>query len=122
MNILKNIQEQPRHIREIMFSLCVIITVSLVGIVWFNDFQSDMYALLNPEEVQQERFLAENKTDSLFGFVGQTLGDIGSIWTDFWGSVSSGGGMIEFDSALEKSEIQNSPGDKVYLLPLSEQK
>lgn len=114
MSMLKNIQEQPQHIREIMFGLCVVITVSLVGAVWFKDFQKDMYVLLNPEEVQEERFLAQENSESLFGALGQTLGDMSSIFTDLWGSGSSG------DEAT--IEVENKTSDRVYLLPLSEEK
>ena len=114
MSILKNLQEQPQHIREIMFGLCVVITVSLVGAVWFNDFQNDMYALLNPEEVQQEKFLAQKNSESLFGVLGKTFGDISSVMTGFWGSSGSGDGA--------KTEVENKTSDRVYLLPLSEER
>ena len=124
MSILKNIHEQPQHVREIMFGLCVITTVSLVGAVWFKDLQNDMYALLNPEEVQQERFLAQENSDSLFGVLGKTFGDISSIWTGFWGSdVSIEGMKTEVDPALlKKSGVENKTVNKVYLLPLSEER
>ena len=114
MKILKNIHEQPQHVREIMFGLCVITTVSLVGAVWFKDFQNDMYVLLNPEEVQQERFLAQENSESLFGVLGQTLGDMSSVFTNFWDS----------GDANKKTEtgVEIRPVDKVYLLPLSEEK
>ncbi len=114
MKILKNIHEQPQHIREIMFGLCVVTTVSLVGAVWFKDFRSDMYALLNPEEVRQERFLARENSESLFGVLGKTFGDISSVLTDFWDSPGSGDGV--------KTGVENKSVDRVYLLPLSEKK
>lgn len=114
MSILKNIQEQPQHIREIMFGLCVVTSVSLVGAVWFNDFQNDMYALLNPEEIQQEKFLAQENSESLFGVLGKTFGDMSSVFSGFWDSFGSGDGAI--------IEIENKTSDRVYLLPLSEEK
>lgn len=114
MSILKNIQEQPQHIREIMFGFCVITTVSLVGAVWFNDLQNDMYALLNPEEVRQERFLAQENSESLFGVLGKTFGDISSVFSGFWGSSGSGDEV--------RTEVENKTLNKVYLLPLSEEK
>lgn len=114
MSVLEDIRKQPQHIREIMFGLSVIITVSLVGAVWFRDFRSDMYALLNPGEVQQEKFLAQKESDSLFGVLGKTLGDMRSALTDFWGSSGSDDG--------EKTEVEKRTSDRVYLLPLSEEK
>lgn len=42
-----------------MFVLCVIITVSLVGIVWFRSFEEDLFVALNPQPEKQEEFYAE---------------------------------------------------------------
>lgn len=114
MSFLDDIRKQPQHIREIMFGLCVVTTVSLVGMVWFNSFQKDMYALLNPEEVQQEKFLAQENQRSLFGNLSKTFGDIGAIVSGFWGS---GGSDNRAKEGVEKTET-----DKIYLLPLSESK
>ena len=38
-----------------MFGLSVITTLSLVGMIWFNSFQNNMYALLNPESEDPNR-------------------------------------------------------------------
>lgn len=114
MSLLEKIHDQPQHVREIMFGLSVVITVSLVGAIWFKDFKNDMYALLNPEEVQKEQFLAQTNqnTESLFGALGKTLGDMSSAISDLWGSPAK----------TEATGVENKPLDKVYLLPLSEEK
>lgn len=116
MTILERIREQPQHVREMMFVLSVIITVSLVGALWFRDFRTDIYALMNPEEVVQEKFLAQNSGDgrSLFSVLGETLGDMGSVLTGFWGSDNS--------AVPVKTGVENKKEDKVYLLPLSEER
>ena len=44
-----------------MFSLCVVTTVSLVGMVWYNSFEKNLYVLLNPGDITDQRNLAENK-------------------------------------------------------------
>lgn len=59
MPFLDDIKKQPKHIREIMFGLCIVITISLVGIVWFRSFEEDLFVLLNPEQDKQEQFYAE---------------------------------------------------------------
>ena len=41
-----------------MFALCVIITISLVGMVWFRSFEKDMFVLLNPSQEAQDKFYA----------------------------------------------------------------
>lgn len=114
MSVLEKIHSQPQHVREIMFGLSVIITVALVGALWFRDFRSDIYALMNPEEVQQERFLAQEEGDSLFGVLGKTLGDMSSALNTFWGSDNT--------DTEAKPGVEIKKQDKVYLLPLSEEK
>jgi len=73
MSFLDDIQQQPRGTREVMFVLSVIISVSLVGMVWFSSTEKDLYALLNPEEVQQDVFFAkeDGERNSLFASISQ---------------------------------------------------
>ena len=59
MNFLDEIRKQPKHIREIMFALCVITTISLIGMIWFRSFEKDMFVLLNPSQEVQDKFFAE---------------------------------------------------------------
>lgn len=112
--MLKDIQNQPQHIREIMFGLSVVTTVSLVGMLWFNSFQNDMYVLLNPEEANTEKFLAQENQESLFGNLAGTFSDLGAALSDVFGSDEPAG---QKDPVVEKTSA-----DKVYLLPLSEEK
>ena len=44
-----------------MFGLCVVITISLVGIVWFRSFEENLFVLMNPEPEKQEMFYAERE-------------------------------------------------------------
>ena len=59
MSFLDDIRKQPQHVREIMFALCCVITISLVGLVWFRSFEEELFVLLNPEPEKQEKFYAE---------------------------------------------------------------
>ncbi len=61
VSFLDEIRKQPRHVREIMFGFCVVITISLVGLVWFRSFEEDLFVLLNPESEKQEKFYAERE-------------------------------------------------------------
>ena len=89
MSFLDELRKQPKHHRELMFGLCVVTTFSLVGMVWYNSFEKNLYVLLNPEEVTDQRNLAtanggapskagaENKNvPSLLGDIGQTGKDL----------------------------------------------
>src|SRR3989338_7883037 len=57
-SILNEIREQPEHIRHIFMWLCVVITFSMIGFVWFRSTTRQFVALMHPEQAQ-ERALAE---------------------------------------------------------------
>lgn len=117
MSFLDEIRRQPRHHREIMFGLCVITTISLVGMVWFNSFEKNLYVLLNPEENADNRFLAENeeiKTPlSLFGSIGQTGKDLKATFYNIFNLDGDG----QENDFVENENINDS--GRVYMLPLS---
>ena len=116
MSFLDDIRKQPRHHREIMFSLCVVTTISLVGMVWFNSFQKNLYVLLNPGEKTDQRFLAESKTTpSLFGSISQTGQDLKAAFYNIFNLTDSGN---KKNIVIEN----NNDSGKVYTLPLSGKK
>ncbi len=59
MGILDEIREQPEHIRHAFMWVLVVITFSVVGFVWFRNTEKKFVALLNPEQAEIERALAE---------------------------------------------------------------
>ncbi len=70
---MRDIRNQPDHVREMLAGLCTVAVVSLIGIVWFRSFQGNIYALLNDETSPvQEQFAATDK-QSLFGSLGETV-------------------------------------------------
>ena len=114
MSFLHELRKQPKHHREIMFGLCVVTTFSLVGMVWYNSFEKNLYVLLNPEEVTDQRNLAENKN------VPSLLGDIGQTGKDLKASFYN---IFNLTGDDKKDNIVESPKDndsgKVYVLPIS---
>ena len=67
--ILYEIKQQPEHIRKAFMWVLVVITFSVVGFVWFRNTEKRIVALLNPEQAQEERALAEQtKTQVLSPF------------------------------------------------------
>jgi|SRR3989344_8212024 len=60
--LLEEIRNQPEHIRHIFMWLCVVITFSLVGFVWFRQTTKQFVALMNPQ-AEQERVLAEKEKE-----------------------------------------------------------
>lgn len=109
MSFLDDIRKQPRHHREIMFGLCVVTTISLVGMVWYNSFEKNLYALLNPGQNTDQRFLAENKTaPSLLGNIGQTGKDLKAAFYNIFSSIGGSvfGGNLTGNG--EKDPAQNN--------------
>lgn len=63
--ILDEIKQQPPHIREIFMWVCVVITFSIIGYAWFRVTTKQFVALLNPEQAEETRALAQEKTAPL---------------------------------------------------------
>ena len=117
MSFLHEIRKQPQHHREIMFGLCVITSVSMVGMVWFNSFQKTLYVLLNPEDTTDQRYLANNSTaPSLLGDIGKTGQDLKASFLNIF-SLTGGDKkdtITEITTPVEPA--------RVYTLPLSDNK
>ena len=76
-SLLQEIKEQPEHIRHIFMWTSVVIVFSIVGFVWFRNTEKKFVALLNPEQAQEERALAEKtKTPSPFATILNAWGDL----------------------------------------------
>lgn len=115
MKFFDDIKNQPQQTREIMFGLSVFITVLLVGLIWFHSFQRNLFVLLNPEDGLEKALAVENApVPSLFGFIWQTAGDVKGLVS----------GLLNGDAnvANEHANDANEESNKVYTLPLSEQK
>ena len=117
MSFLNEIRKQPQHHREIMFGLCVVTTISLVGMVWYNSFQKNLYVLLNPGEGIDQRYLAENKNvPSLFSDLGQTAKDLRASFFDILNLADND----KKDIIIDNNETNDL--ERIYKLPLSEKR
>jgi hypothetical protein len=114
MNFLEEIQKQPKHVREIMFSLCVITAISLVGLIWFRSFEEDLFVLLNPDPERQEQFYTERqkRTPVAFANLTQALGNLRATLYDSFGFLD------DYSGANEIKVEEELKGD-VYKLPIS---
>lgn len=113
MNFFDDIKKQPRHIREIMFGLCVVITISLVGLVWFRSFEEDVFVLLNTDSVRQAQFYAERagRTPTVYAAATKALGNLRATM------YSALGFLGDYGSSVVKVEEEYEGGAKQ--LPLS---
>lgn len=87
MSFLDEIKKQPRHVREIMFALCVITTVALTGMIWFHSFEENLFVLLNPEPEKQEKFYAERESRNpvIYANITKALGNMRATLYDAFG-------------------------------------
>ncbi len=113
MSFLEDIRKQPRHHREIMFGLCVVTTLSLVGMVWYNSFQKDLYTLLNPGQEAGQNALAQGKSEpSMFGGFKQAGKDLKAAFYNVFNLTNDN----KKDNTVG-TKVNDS--GKVYLLPMS---
>ena len=113
MSLLQDIRNQPRHIREVMFAFCVVITVSLVGLIWFRSFEETIFVMMNPDPAKQDKFFAlrQENTPTLFA----------GISNSYQGLRAAISGFLVFGDDLEESEDIKSD-EKVHLLPLPDRR
>lgn len=111
MSLLDDIRSQPKHIREMMFAFCVIITVSLVGLIWFRSFEEDLFVLINPDPEKQAQFFADRdkNTPTLIASVNNTLAVLRGTISEIF--------LLGSDNADNEDSISKSD-QKTYLLPL----
>ncbi len=115
-----------------MFGLSVVITVSLVGMVWFNSFQKNVYVMLNPDKETEQKFFAggnpkfanlydeKKPTDipSLFSNIGQAGKDLKAAVLNILNLKNNSVEIAPQNDTEAKEEVNK----KAYLLPLAEDK
>lgn len=97
-----------------MFAFCVIITISLVGIVWFRSFEEDLFVMLNPEPDKQERFYAEReqRTPLVYASVTSALSNLRATMYNALGFFN------DYSNSSENNKDEEYTGE-VHKLPLS---
>ena len=99
-----------------MFYLWILITVLLVGMIWFRSFQNNLYVLMNPEgDVEKALAVQNTSVPSLFGFIGSSANEIKGLVSGFFNSDAN----VVNEYA---NDTNNEENGKVYTLPLSEYK
>ena len=107
--MLKEIRNQPEHIRALFMWLSVFIVFSLVVFVWANSFQQKLAFLLNSEKEETVN------PESPLAVIGGGLNDLRATIIDLFGLASGQKNQIEVIDNLEK-RFKVEPK----LLPLSE--
>jgi hypothetical protein len=101
--LIKEIREQPEHIRHIFMWALVLITFSLVGFTWFRSTQKKFVALLNPAAAQAEQMLAAKTTPQGFS----PFATIGNSFKDLQANISELFGNQQLDLNLNNVKVQN---------------
>lgn len=96
-------------IRGIMFAFSVVTVLSLVGTIWFQSFQANLYALLNPEQEVQKQDLAQAPGPLVM--VGDILSNMRAAISNFL----SGSGQESFDSDPGSGHNER----RVYMFPIA---
>ena len=96
MSFLDDIKKQPRHIREIMFGLCVVTTISLIGLVWFRSFEKDVFVLLNTDPAKQAQFYGDRagRTPTVFAAATKTFGNLRATMYSAFGFLEDYGSNV----------------------------
>ena len=96
-----------------MFGLCVITTISLVGLVWFRSFEEDIFVLINTDPVKQAQFYAERagRTPTVYAVATKALGNLRATMYNALGFLD------DYNSNIIKVEEEYKGGSKQ--LPLS---
>jgi hypothetical protein len=125
-NVINELRSQPLWVRELMFALFLVITVSSAGLMAFNSSETKLYALIHPEEVEYQRAYAEQRektideSGSLFANIGQFFGSaldtVGGLGASI-GSLFAKG--LNFDFGSESDTKEESLEGTTYQLPLS---
>ena len=107
--MLKEIRQQPEHVRTIMMWLSVFITVSIVGYFWMKSLNREVYALLNPaqEDQNQTHFAQKNTSSPLSGIKGSWQ-DLKALISDLVNGLSST--KTKADSSVKNLDDQDSTG------------
>ena len=53
MSFFHEIKKQSLVVRQIMFGLCAITTISLVGMIWYRSFETKLYVLMDHQMKSQ---------------------------------------------------------------------
>ena len=112
--MLKEIRNQPEHIRVLFMWLSVFIVFSLIVFIWFQGFEQKITALL---EKPQEAGVANQ--ESPLSVMARSFGDLKALILDLFGLA------VGFKKEAEiKSNLENRFGTKIEprLLPVSEDK
>lgn len=95
-----------------MFVFCVVITVSLTGLIWFRSLETKLFVLMNPDPKKQAEFFAlrDEHTPALLANLQNSYGVLrGAVSTVF--SLKD-----EIANTAKTADIKSN--QKTYLLPL----
>ncbi|MEX1064125.1 MAG: hypothetical protein WD898_01515 [Candidatus Paceibacterota bacterium] len=117
--VIREIRQQPEHIRELFLWVLVVMFFSVIGFTWFRSTEKRVVALLNPEQAEVARVLAEEKksnTPTPFATIFSSFGELKANISDLFSGLPS----EEFElTNRARSEAEAVPPQK---LPLSEDK
>lgn len=110
--MLREIRQQPDHIRALFMWLSVFIVFSAIMFVWISSFQQKLVFMLAPTE---EKALVER--ESPFAVIGSSVEDLKATVLDLFGLAK---GIKEQEEVIKNMEQRVEQKIKPRLLPVSE--
>ena len=110
MSLFNEIRRQPLWLRELLFGFSVIITISIVGTMWFHSFERKTFALINPEKRFDDQYFVKARPQSEYAPIALAERGFRGLRASIYGVLNITGGQ---DASIDK------PHNQVYLLPVS---
>ena len=105
-----------------MFSLCVVTTISLVGMVWYQSFQTKLYVLMDRQPPQSEEApayaansnnsAANSSAPSLFASLSGVVGNVKAMALDLFHVFDNKNNNTDGEIINGKPHVLPLSGDK----------
>lgn len=101
--IIREIRQQPLHVRKIFVWTLTTLTFSLVVIGWAGSTQKRVVAMLNGPQKTSEQTEVANKQPSPFAAIKKSFKDLSAAINEFWSN------REEFSPSKFQKSVAQSP-------------
>ena len=125
MSFFHEIKKQSLAVRQVMFGLCVITTISMVGMIWYHSFENKLFTLMDHQSpTEQSTYLAQNNSSpsTLFASIYQMFGNMNAATTELFHIFSNNQEINSVNTENTDNTVINnndSSGGGAYKLPIS---
>lgn len=114
MRLMNEIHKQSLGVRKTMFVLALVATAAFVGRIWFESFNKNLYAVLHPQEVAEQKYLAEQEDNpSIFSAIGGSFSGLKALISDAFDNTERNFEVEGFNN------VESEPEEEYNALPLA---